>query len=308
METIQFPFRLLLDVLLRCFTKTLNVRITAIFISLILTLAHCALPKTDDSPNQWVGQPSQGTLFIIGGGSRPLSLMEGVARRLPDPDALVLVMPMASSEPDTSLFYGMRPLVKLGLTNVKPMHVSAETVTDAQLDSIRTAAGFYLCGGDQARFMAAVDDRIIEAIRTAYLNGAVVSGSSAGAAMMSRIMITGDQVREPEYESTYRRIMTENGIYGEGLGLMENAIIDQHFVERSRYNRALTALHDYPGLPVIGIGESTALVVEPNAVLVEGESQVVVFWPVETRSDTAGRIGMDNLRVDVMLPGDRITW
>lgn len=255
-----------------------------------------------------VESTAQGTLFIIGGGSRPLSLMEGVARRLPSPDALVLVMPMASSEPDTSLVYGMRPLVELGLTNVKPMHVSAETVTEAQLDSIRTAAGFYLCGGDQARFMAAVDDRIIEAIRTAYRSGAVVSGSSAGAAMMSRIMITGDQVREPEYESTYRRIMTENGIYGEGLGLLENAIIDQHFVERSRYNRALTALHDYPGLPVIGIGESTALVIEPNAVEVEGESQVVVFWPVETRSDSAGRIGMQDLHVDVLLPGDRIAW
>lgn len=280
-----------------------------------LLMAGVALLMGSCQPNtaeqRWkpvVESTAQGTLFIIGGGSRPLNLMDGVARRLPDPNALVLVMPMASSEPDTSLVYGMRPLVELGLTNVKPMHVTAETVTDAQLDSIRTAAGFYLCGGDQARFMSAVDDRIIEAIRTAYFNGAVVSGSSAGAAMMSRIMITGDQVREPEYESTYRRIMTDNGIYGEGLGLLENAIIDQHFVERSRYNRALTALHDYPGLPVIGIGESTALVVEPNAVQVEGESQVVVFWPVETKSDTAGRIGMDNLRVDVMLPGDRISW
>jgi cyanophycinase len=254
------------------------------------------------------GSSSKGTLFIIGGGSRPLSLMEGVARRLPNPDALVLVMPMASSQPDTSMKYGMRPLVELGLTNVKPMHVSAEKVTDAQLDSIRTAAGFYLCGGDQARFMAAVDDRIIGAIQTAYQNGAVVSGSSAGAAMMSQVMITGDQLREPEYESTYRRIKTDNGVYGEGLGLMPHAIIDQHFVERSRYNRALTALHDFPGLPVIGIGESTALVVEPNAVTVEGESQVVVFWPAETRSDTAGRIGIAELQMDVLLPGDRIDW
>ena len=273
-----------------------------------LLWASCSAPTFEHSFQGLVGEPTQGTLFIIGGGSRPLSLMEGVARRLPNPDALVLVMPMASSQPDTSMKYGMRPLVELGLTNVKPMHVSAEKVTEVQLDSIRTAAGFYLCGGDQARFMAAVDDRIIGAIQTAYQNGAVVSGSSAGAAMMSRVMITGDQLREPEYESTYRRIKTDNGVYGEGLGLMPHAIIDQHFVERSRYNRALTALHDFPGLPVIGIGESTALVVEPNAVSVEGESQVVVFWPAETRSDTAGRIGIAELQLDVLLPGDRIDW
>lgn len=79
-------------------------------------------------------------------------------------------------------------------------------------------------------------------------------------------MITGDREREPECEPTCRHIMTDNGIHGKGLGLLENANIDEHFVERSQNSHALTALHDYPGLPIIGIGESTALVIEPNAV------------------------------------------
>ena len=280
-------------------------------VCLVAGFAGCqtsTAPASHVSPYAELVSPGgTGTLFIIGGGSRPLSLMEGVVRRLPSKDALVLVMPMASSEPDTSLAYGIKPLEALGCTNVHDMHVESATVTEAQLDSIRNAAGFYLCGGDQARFMAVADGAVAEAIREAFRRGAVVSGSSAGAAMMSRVMITGDQRQEPEYESTYRRLVTENGVYLEGLGLLEHAIIDQHFVERSRYNRALTALHDYPGKPVFGIGESTALVVEPAGLSVEGEGQVVIFENASARSDSAGRIGLQNVRLNVWLPGESIT-
>ena len=285
--------------------------IRTFFMPLGMLIIGCQLPShpVDSEPQStttWTMDGGTGTLFIIGGGDRPLSLMQGFVNRLPSDSALVLVLPMASSEPDTSAHYGIKPLVELGCTNVHAMNVHSESVTPAQLDSLAQADGFYLCGGDQARFMAVAEGSVAEAIRVAYRRGAVISGSSAGAAMMSRIMITGDQIREPEYESTYRRIMTENGIYGEGLGLLENAIVDQHFVERSRYNRALTALHDWPGMPVLGIGESTALVIEPEIITVEGESQVVVFWPAETRSDTAGRIGIRDLHVEVLLPGDTL--
>jgi len=276
-----------------------------------LALWSCQSPPPASVANGYerlVTEGATGTLFIIGGGSRPLSLMEGVVRRLPSPDALVLVMPMASSQPDTSLFYGMRPLKALGCTNVHPMHVESATVTESQLDSIRNAAGFYLCGGDQSRFMAVAKGRVADAIREAFQRGAVVSGSSAGAAMMSRVMITGDQQQEPEYESTYRRLIVDNGIYLEGLGLLESAIIDQHFVERSRHNRALTALHDHPNLPVFGIGESTALVVEPGGLSVEGTGQVISFSAAESHADSAGRIGVNGVQLNVWLPGEAVTW
>lgn len=248
-----------------------------------------------------------GTLFIIGGGSRPLSLMDGVVNRMASKDDLVVVLPMASSEPEESLVYGIRPFEQLGCTNVHGMNLHPGKWSEAQLDSIRNAKAFYLCGGDQARFMAVAQGQIAEAIREAFRRGAVISGSSAGAAMMSHVMITGDQLREPEYESTYRRLMTENGIYQNGLGLLDGAIIDQHFVERSRYNRALSALHDHPGLPVFGIGESTALVVEPSGLSVEGEGQVVLFQPGTSRTDTTGLIALSDVRVDVYFEGDRIS-
>ena len=250
-----------------------------------------------------------GTLFIIGGGSRPLSLMQGVVDRMASKDDLVVVLPMASSQPDTSAYYGIKPFRELGCTDVHALNLQPGHFGEAELDSVRNARAMYLCGGDQARFMKAIggtEGPVAEAIREAYRRGAVISGSSAGAAMMSRAMITGDQKMEPDYERTYARLYADNGVYLEGLGLIENAVIDQHFVERSRYNRALSALHDYPGLPVFGIGESTALVVEPHRISVEGEGHVVVFHPNAGEADSSGQLSFRDLRVDILTAGDTL--
>ena len=245
-----------------------------------------------------------GTLFIIGGGRRPLSLMQGVVDRMEHPDDLVVVLPMASSQPDTSIFYGIRPFLELGCTNVHGMNLQPGTFGEAQLDSVRNGRAMYLCGGDQARFMKAADGALGEAIREAYRRGCIISGSSAGAAVMSEVMITGDQQMEPDYERTYARLYADNGVYASGLGLIRNAIIDQHFVERSRYNRAFSALHDHPGLPIFGIGESTALVVSPDSISVEGLGQVVVFHPNPGTADSTGQLRFRDLHLDILGTGN----
>jgi cyanophycinase len=130
-------------------------------------------------------------------------------------------------------------------------------------------------------------------IHRSFERGAIVAGTSAGAAVMSGVMITGDQRLEPEYESTYRRLRANNAVYAEGLGLLPNAIVDQHFVERSRYNRAITALHDYPEQTVFGIGESTALVVTSTGMEAIGEGQIVVFRNGALSASPDGRIEGD---------------
>ena len=59
-------------------------------------------------------------------------------------------------------------------------------------------------------------------------------------------------------------------------------------------------------MPVFGIGESTALVVEPDGLSVEGEGQVVVFRANPGRVDSAGRIGFSDLELDILLPGEQV--
>jgi cyanophycinase len=217
-----------------------------------------------------------GTLFIIGGGARPESLMKKLYETVGDAEASAAVLTMASSEPDSAWWYLQRDLERAGFTNTwhfdTRFPVSVNTV-----DSLRSANLLFISGGDQSAFLKRADTlNVIRAIHEAFDNGAVIAGTSAGAAVMSKVMITGDQLKDSVYESTYSRLEANNAVYAEGLGLIDRAIIDQHFIERSRYNRMFTALHDFQGTPVIGIGESTALIVRGNEAEVAGTGQVVV--------------------------------
>lgn len=234
----------------------------------------------------------EGTLFIIGGGERPPHLLRDLLARMRTPGGLIAVLPMASEEPDTAAWYTHRQFLDLGHTHIKTFNLTLADTVGSKLDSMAAADMIYICGGDQNRFMeVAAHPAIRQKIKNAFINGTVIAGTSAGAAVMSKTMITGGQWLEPEYESTYSRLLAENAVYTEGLGLLEHAIVDQHFIERSRYNRAVTALHDHPNMPVFGIGEATALVLSSAGMEVIGDGQVVLFEPANLAADSLGRIG-----------------
>ncbi|WP_306640050.1 cyanophycinase [Sanyastnella coralliicola] len=249
---------------------------------------------------QLVDPEAKGSLFIIGGGKRPPSLVQEMIDLMPSKDSLIVIIPSASSEPDTSAFYATKQFTELGCTQVESFFFGLEQ-SEGLKSGLPHASLIYICGGDQNRFMEVVKKRgLKEDLHQAFKNGCVIAGTSAGAAVMSEVMITGDQQLEPEYESTYRRLKANNGIYSEGLGLLQHAIIDQHFVERSRYNRALTAMHDHPNTPVFGIGESTALVVSNNGFSVAGAGQVVLFSPGESSANENGLLEMSEVEITVM--------
>ncbi len=244
-----------------------------------------------------------GTLYIIGGGARPKAMIDDLTGRMTNPDGLILILPMASEEPDSAAWYASRQFRDAGKTHIRSLNLTRADTIGTRVDSLLLADVIYLCGGDQNRFMdVAAHPAVRQNIHQAFASGAVIAGTSAGAAVMSGIMITGDQLLEPEYEATYRRLVADNAVYAEGLGLLTGAIVDQHFVERSRYNRAITAAHDHR-LPVYGIGESTALVVTPKGIEVVGDGQVIVFRPDTLYRDDSGRIG-GNLNLEVMIGRD----
>ncbi len=94
--------------------------------------------------------------------------------------------------------------------------------------------------------------------------GGVVGGISAGAAVMSSVMIR-DGVTSPEI--------------GRGFGLLPGTVIDQHFLARNRQERLLGALAAHPGLIGLGIDEGAALVVRGGRINVVGDSDVVACIP-----------------------------
>jgi len=279
---------------------------TSIYILIVLIFISCSL--RNDKNNA-----AEGKLFIIGGGHRSEALMDRLSREAGVYDeGNIVILPMSSSVPDSAIIWSSESFLDQGISQerIKGLNFKADEEPDPEwLDILREAELIYISGGNQNRFMDVVlDTPIMEAIQTAYANGSMVAGTSAGAAVMSEKMITGDELRYDEYKSTFSTIETKNLEIKPGLGLLTTAIIDQHFVWRSRYNRLLTAVVEYPDLLSVGIDESTAILVEGDTAEVIGSSQVLVFQNPDNSSIVQDELyGARKLVLDIYLPGDKFS-
>lgn len=251
----------------------------------------------------------KGNLFIIGGGSRSPELIRELLRTADlRPKDHIVVLPMSSAEPEASFASIAKEFSTASTQVIGNLNFDAEKVKDkVWLDSLRTARLIFITGGDQSRFMKAVlHTPVYEVIHEAYRNGATIAGTSAGAAVMSKYMITGEQLLgDTSYRATFDKLLKGNIVFEEGMGLLDSVIIDQHFVKRSRYNRLLSALAAHPTFDCIGIDEGTAIVVSGKKVRVAGVSQVLsISDPKELKVTETGHLKMKNLRFSIYTDGD----
>lgn len=260
--------------------------------------------------SQNVSPAPAGKLFIIGGGKRPPALVQAMADAAGlDTAGYAIILPMASGEPDSAAYYGIRQFTELGLPaeRFRAYHFEKGAYPQAAVDSLRGARLIYITGGDQNRFMdVLLGSPVYDAIHEAYRNGSVIAGTSAGAAVMSRRMITGNEYKHPDYTGDFRTIEAENIEMKEGLGLLPNAIVDQHFIYRMRMNRLMSVALEHPGQACIGIDESTAILVEGNSATVVGDSQVILLRnPGGTGKKENGLLGGRGLELSILLPGEK---
>lgn len=255
-------------------------------------------------------QTPKGKLFIIGGGNRSDELMKQVltVAELSIKDYIV-VLPMSSEQPDSSFIFFKTQMVKLTSNPIVMLNFNRETAQNKTLaDSVQKAKLIFITGGDQFRFMNVVQNTPIKtAIQKAYENGSTISGTSAGAAVMSEKMITGNQKLQKQYSGTFDNIRYDNLETSEGLGLLKTAIIDQHFLKRNRYNRLLSALVEFPALTGIGIDESTAIIVRNNQIEIAGESEVIVVRNPKgiLKSKKNNLISIENLQMSIYTAGQK---
>lgn len=247
---------------------------------------------------------TQGTLFIMGGGEREDSLMQimlAAADWKNGPFITVITLP---STWDSTFLVISEQLQRLSGRHCVRFDSAALHQT-ARLDSLSQSGVIFISGGDQSRMMRLIaGTSVADRIRTAYRAGAVIGGTSAGASVMSRRMITGNQLRDTVYQPTFPVLQHQNIDLQPGLGLLDSVIIDQHFVVRSRYNRLLSALLDNPDYQCVGIDENTALLVQGRLARVVGESQVVVLRrPMGIHRGPNGLLGVDDVWLSVLLPG-----
>ncbi len=201
-----------------------------------------------------------GTLIIVGGGSVPEDVPKTI-RRLAGDSGSVAILAEAAESRDESASQAMKWLAESGFENpARLVVVKADDPTTHELFS--TVSGVWICGGQQQRLADAwKSTNIEEKLRGVLARGGVIAGTSAGAAIMSKVMIAGGN---PVPEISV------------GWDLLPGSIIDQHFSERDRLPRLQAAVAQHPECVGFGIDEGTALVCRARALQVLGKGGVSV--------------------------------
>lgn len=207
----------------------------------------------------------QGCLVVAGGGPIPADVFRRALDLAGGRKAHVLVIPQASALSDTGVRVA-RLWRALGAARVSILDLEDPAHAARQ---VHLADLIWMAGGDQTRLIAALDAAgLTPVLHRRYEEGAVIAGTSAGAAVMSHVMIAGDP--EPEHG---RRLAP---LTGAGLGLWPEVIVDQHFLRRNRIGRLRSAVLQQPELVGVGIDEETAVVVRGRHLEVIGSSRVVI--------------------------------
>lgn len=218
-------------------------------------------------------QAPKGTLVIAGGGSLPPSIQQAFVDAAGGKGARIAVFPTASGVPAESAQAMVVVLKKLGAIPVvvNPRH-RAEAEAAATWDSVITCTGFWFTGGDQNRVAEIIGGTALHRLLLEkFKEGAVIGGTSAGAAIMSPVMLMGTDDVSETAPGTYKTRA--------GLGFLSGCIVDQHFLRRSRHNRLLSLLMEHPNLLGFGVDEETALLVKDGLVKVIGQRKVLVLDP-----------------------------
>ena len=257
-------------------------------------------------------QKSKGKLFIIGGGSRPDFLVDRMIKEAGlKSGETVAIFPHASEEQDSSFYYAKQQFEKRNLKALDCAFKKDEKLSPSKLDSLKRAKLIYIGGGDQVRFMEIINynPEVKNLLKSAYQNGKMIAGTSAGAAVMSEVMITGNQLKYNDYENTFDNIEIKNVETKQGLGFIKTAVIDQHFVVRSRYNRLLSLIIENPTYKGIGIDEGTAILVKNGAAEVVGRAQVIVFKnPKQSKKLNGDKLGAQGITLDIYLNGEKFKF
>ena len=254
-----------------------------------------------------------GPLFIVGGGRQPDGLVTRFIEMAGGPGAArIAVIPLASSNPAGSGTGKVEHLQEYG-AEAFVLLTSGDSARDpAVRDRLNGATGIWFTGGDQSRITSALDGTpLLATIREANLRGVPIGGTSAGAAIMSPLMITGSQVLADEdtigyHGDTFSRIARGSIEVVPGFALLPRVIVDQHFVRRERHNRLISAVLERPDHIGIGIDESTALeVTSSGRWQVHGASVVVVYDAREATVShrDADVLGAAGIKLHILPPG-----
>jgi cyanophycinase len=218
---------------------------------------------------------SGGTLLVVGGGPLSEMIRHRFVELAGGKNARIVVIPAAIVD-DYAMTQYRESWMKYDVASVDVLQAESRTQADDPDFSrvLETATGVWLGGGQQTVLSGWYGRTLVETrLKDLLTRNGVIGGTSAGAAIMSSVMIAGGQ---------------QSPRIARGFDLIPGAIIDQHFVKRNRVRRLQAALEQHPELIGFGIDEGTALqyAVESGHFQVIGQSCVVAFVPRREQNRT----------------------
>ena len=236
---------------------------------LLATLATPSVAAANKQPNLPLIdelEQDRGALLLCGGGPLPTSVLELFFQYGRGEEGKLVIIPTASAFSDSGDFSrAIGSWADFNWGKVDILHASnrEEASVEDFASTLRDATAVWMSGGDQRRLAERYQGTAVETeIRNVMHRGGVVGGTSAGSAIASRVMISGGQ-KQPQI--------------ADGLDLLPNSIIDQHFSQRLRHERLASAVASHPERVGIGIDESTGLLVGKKRAQVVGDGAVYVY-------------------------------
>ncbi|MEX2426023.1 MAG: cyanophycinase [Thermomicrobiaceae bacterium] len=224
-----------------------------------------------------------GPLLAIGGAedkSRDRIILRRFVELSGGDEARIAVIPSASRIRDAGEQY-RSIFADLGVEHVDVLDIRDRVDADSDdvVEKLKPSTGVFMTGGNQVRLARILTrTRAGETVARLNRNGVPVAGTSAGASVMSTVMVAGGQSGP-----TPRQKMAK---LSRGLGLIDSVIIDQHFTERNRVSRLVAMVSYNPGLLGIGIDEDTAALISSDGVIeVIGRGSVLIVDGSQMESD-----------------------
>jgi cyanophycinase len=214
----------------------------------------------------WAAAGTDGAIVAVGGGDANDAIVARTLELAGGRNAVVAVLPQSSALPDAG-DSSVEMWQKAGARAA--LKVTFDNLPEARR-AIESATLIWMSGGDQNRFMSAIAGTgLDDLIRARHAAGVTVGGTSAGAAILSKVMLTGD--------ADLKGVGAGTTATAPGLALWSDVIVDQHFLARQRESRLISVVLDHPALVGVGIDEGTAVVVQGTQMEVVGKSAVIVI-------------------------------
>ncbi len=236
-------------------------------------------------------------------------ILSRVVRESGGTEALIVVIPTASSIPNEVSENYRNAFGKLGCKNIRIMDIRSrhEAEDPINLELMEKADCVMFSGGDQSKIVQYIGGtELHKIIQKRYeKDDFVIAGTSAGAMCMSQEMIKGGGIKEA---------FTKGAVsMGTGMGFIPNLIIDSHFIRRGRFGRLAEAVARFPKMIGIGLAEDTGLVIKNcNNAEVIGSGMVILFDPRKLKHNNqkvveeGAPMSLTNLKTHILANGDRL--